>query len=52
MACVLSEGSNPSVPMIFVAISISFSFESACREIGAFLLSNLRYNKRKEGGKV
>ena len=25
MACVLSEGSSPSVPMIFVAISISFS---------------------------
>ena len=29
MVCVLSEGSSPSVPMILVAISISFSFLKA-----------------------
>lgn len=49
MACVLSEGSSPSVPMIFVAISISFSFLKApvVRWVLLFC-QDLRYDVKKK----
>lgn len=50
MACVLSEGSSPSVPMILVAIGISFSFLKVpvVRWV-LFFCQNLRYDKKKNG---
>lgn len=37
MACVLSEGSSPSVPIGFLILYFLL-FGSACREMGAFLI--------------